>query len=159
MRKKRLAEVAGGTACSLAHVQSADRIPPNISMNRRRFGTARAGKTGSWDGWCPAVVASYLIRLRLVESRVLPGYVWAAMNSAAMKDRLFAMARSAIGQANINARELGSIPLPVPDLELQPRFVNVMSDAVALRDLVKQSSRDAVDLSASLLDGLLDDAE
>lgn len=81
------------------------------------------------------------------------------MNLAAMKGRLFTMARGAIGQANINARELGSIPLPVPDLELQARFVNVMNDAVALRDLGKQSSRDAVALSASLLDGLLDDAE
>ena len=132
--------------------------PGDILFNRTNSRDL-VGKTGLWDGRFPAVAASYFIRLRLDKSRVLPGYVWATMNSAAMKSRLFAMARGAIGQANINARELGSIPLPVPNLELQARFVNVMNDAVALRDLGKQSSRDAVALSASLLDGLLDDAE
>ena len=132
--------------------------PGDILFNRTNSRDL-VGKTGLWDGRFPAVAASYFIRLRLDESRVLPGYVWATMNSAAMKSRLFAMARGAIGQANINARELGSIPLPVPNLELQARFVNVMNDAVALRDLGRQSSRDAGALSASLLDGLLDDAE
>ena len=69
------------------------------------------GKTGLWDGRFPAVAASYFVRLRLDESRVDPTYVWAAMNSTAMNRRLFTMARGAIGQANINARELKSIPL------------------------------------------------
>ena len=131
--------------------------PGDILFNRTNS-RELVGKTGLWDGRFPAVAASYFIRLRLDQSRVLPGYVWAAMNSAAMKGRLFAMARGAIGQANINARELRSIPLPVPDLELQARFVSVLNDAVALRDLGKQSVRDAVALSASLLDGLLDDS-
>ncbi|MDE0081302.1 MAG: restriction endonuclease subunit S [Gammaproteobacteria bacterium] len=132
--------------------------PGDILFNRTNSRDL-VGKTGLWDGRFAAVAASYFIRLRLDESRVLPGYVWAAMNSAAMKGRLFAMARGAIGQANINARELGSIPLPLPDLELQTRFVKVMNNAVALRDMGRQSSCDAVALSASLLDGLLNDAE
>ena len=130
--------------------------PGDILFNRTNSRDL-VGKTGLWDGRFAAVAASYFIRLRLDESRVLPGYVWAAMNSAAMKGRLFAMARGAIGQANINARELGSIPLPLPDLELQTRFVNVMNDAVALRELGRQATSVAVALSASLMSDLLDD--
>ena len=149
----------------LKHVSLADGemskygLQPGDILFNRTNSRELVGKTGLWDGRFPAVAASYFIRLRLDECRVLPGYVWAAMNSAAMKGRLFAMARGAIGQANINARELGSIPVPVPDLALQARFVSVLNDAVALRDLGKQSVRNAVALSTSLLDGLLGDSE
>ena len=81
----------------------------------------------------PAVAASYFIRLRLDESSVDPAYLWAAMNSTGMKRRLFAMARGAIGQANINARELKSIPLPVPPLDLQCRYAEIVEAAALAR--------------------------
>lgn len=90
------------------------------------------GKTGLWDGRFPAVAASYFVRLRLHESCACPAYVWAAMNSATMKRRLFAMARGAIGQANINARELKTIPLPVPPVELQRRYAELLEAARAV---------------------------
>ena len=87
--------------------------PGDILFNRTNS-KELVGKTGIWDGRFEAVAASYFIRLRLDETRVMPNYVWAFLNSAAMKTRLFAMARGAIGQANINAKELRSLPLPVP---------------------------------------------
>lgn len=117
------------------------------------------GKTGLWDGRFPAVAASYFIRVRVDESRVLPSYVWAALNSEAMKSRLFAMARGAIGQANINARELKSIPLPVPGRELQAQFVRILRRAATIQQVDQQAASEAASLSASLLDGLLDGAE
>lgn len=81
------------------------------------------GKTGLWDGRWPAVAASYFIRLRVDLSRVLPIYVWAVMNSKDMKKRLFATARGAIGQSNINTTELKALPCAVPPIDLQSRFV------------------------------------
>ena len=84
------------------------------------------GKTGVWDGHFTAVAASYFIWLRLDETRVCPTYIWGFMNSAAMKYRLFAAARGAIGQSNINAKEVKSLPLPLPPPSLQVRYAKVI---------------------------------
>jgi len=113
------------------------------------------GKTGLWDGRFSAVSASYFVRVRLDQSRVDPAYVWAAMNSVGMKRRLFAMARGAIGQANINARELRSIQLPVPPLGLQRQFAETVKAARAVARVRESSASTAVALRASLMHELL----
>ena len=115
------------------------------------------GKTGLWDGRYPAVAASYFVRLRLDVSRVAPAYVWAAMNSAGVKHQLFAMARGAIGQANINARELKSIPLPVPPVDLQRRYADTIEAAGAVARVRESSTRTAAAVSPSLMAWLLRD--
>ena len=115
------------------------------------------GKTGMWDGRFPAVAASCFVRMRLNESRVLPAYVWAVMNSAAMKRRLFTMARGAIGQANINARELKSILLPVPPLSLQRRYAEILESARAASCFGESGAKTATALTASLTFRLLED--
>lgn len=80
------------------------------------------GKTGLWDGRIDAVAASYFIRLRVDRQRVAPYYLWAFMNTRYMKRVLFDTARGAIGQANINSKELKAFSVPVPPLEVQQRF-------------------------------------
>jgi type I restriction enzyme S subunit len=80
------------------------------------------GKTGLWDGELDAVAASYFIRLRARIESAHPTYLWAWMNSSHMKRVLFATARGAIGQANINISELRSFAAILPPLELQKRF-------------------------------------
>ena len=109
------------------------------------------GKTGMWDGRYPAVAASYFVRLRLDVSRVEPSYVWAAMNSVGVKNRLLAMARGAIGQANINSRELKSIPLPVPPLDLQHRYAGIVRAARSLTHVTESGTRTAAVLTNSLV--------
>ena len=117
------------------------------------------GKTGLWDGRFPAVPASYFVRLRLDESRVDPTFVWAAMNSAGMKRRLFAMARGAIGQANINARELRSIQLPLPPLGLQRRYGVTVEGERAVARVGEVGARTSAELTAALMSELfLNDA-
>ena len=80
------------------------------------------GKTGLWDADLPAVAASYFIRLRVDEEIARPFYVWAFMNSKHMKRVLFDTARGAIGQANINSKELKAFPIPLPPIGLQRSF-------------------------------------
>ena len=80
------------------------------------------GKTGLWDGRFDAVAASYFIRLRVKRSLCSPSYVWAFFNTSHMKRVLFETARGAIGQANINAKELRAFSVPVPPLSLQTAF-------------------------------------
>ena len=113
--------------------------------------THMAGQAGIDLAGFPAVAASYFVRLRLDESRVDPTYVWAAMNSAAMKRRLFTMARGAIGQANINARELMSIPLPVPPAALQRRYAETVEATRAVARVGESSTRIAATLMTSLM--------
>lgn len=80
------------------------------------------GKTGLWDGSLDAVVASYFIRLRARREVALPSYLWAWLNSRHMKRVLFDTARGAIGQANINSKELKAFKVAVPPMGLQNAF-------------------------------------
>ncbi len=90
------------------------------------------GKTGIWDGPFEAVAASYFIRLRVRDDRANPSYLWAFFNSRHMKQRLFETARGAIGQANINAKEVRAFPIEVPPLKLQHRFAERLADIQAI---------------------------
>ena len=90
------------------------------------------GKTGLWFGSTEAVAASYFIRVRVDRSVLNPFYVWAFMNSGHMKRVLFDTARGAIGQSNINAKELRAFHLPLPPASLQNRFEQRCRDLFAL---------------------------
>jgi type I restriction enzyme S subunit len=91
------------------------------------------GKTGLWDGRLDAVAASYFIRLRARMESAHPTYLWAWMNSRHMKHVLFDTARGAIGQANINSRELRALAVAVPPLVLQEAFDGRVQDVESIR--------------------------
>lgn len=80
------------------------------------------GKTGLWDDTRDAIVASYFIRVRVQRDKLNPRYFWAFMNSRHMKRVLFETSRGAIGQANINSKELKSFKVALPPLTLQQDF-------------------------------------
>lgn len=90
------------------------------------------GKTGMWDGRFEAVPASYFIRVRFRTDREHPLHFTAFMNLPSMKRRLAAIARGAVGQANINSKELQSIEVPVPPIPLQQKFADRIA---AIREL------------------------
>lgn len=90
------------------------------------------GKTGLWKGTIDAIAASYFIRLRVRSEVVSPDYVWAFMNSGYMKRKIFSTARGAIGQSNINSKELRAFALPIPPLPLQRQFAQRCDDIAAL---------------------------
>lgn len=113
------------------------------------------GKTSLWDGRFDAVAASYFIRIRVDENTVLPTYVWAFLNTDTMKGHLFAMARGAIGQANINAKEVKSLLLPLPPLEKQREFATLVSRAYRTMGKTQAAANTAAALSASLMNRLL----
>lgn len=112
------------------------------------------GKTGLWETDLPAVAASYFIRLRVDEARVRPFFVWAFMNTAHMKKTLFATARGAIGQANINSRELRAFRIRVPDLTGQGLFEERCRQLL----VVRTQHANALAVSISMFQGLLGSA-
>lgn len=109
------------------------------------------GKTGLWDGRFPAVCASYLIRVKVDKSRVLPEVLWAYMNTPFIKGILQNMARKAIGMANINAKELRSLPFFMPDRDLQFSFVDQLKVVTGLSQKQKESRQSLEMLFQSLL--------
>ena len=80
------------------------------------------GKTGLCDGRFDAIAASYFIRLRVKHNICNPMYLWAFFNTRYMKRALFDTARGAIGQANINAKELRAFCVAAPPLDRQEAF-------------------------------------
>lgn len=76
------------------------------------------GKTAVFDLPEDMVIAGYIIRVRLNE-RILPEVFSQYMNLEALKDILRSMAKGAVNQANINAQELQSIKVYIPDMGLQ----------------------------------------
>ncbi|HEL1285451.1 TPA: restriction endonuclease subunit S, partial [Streptococcus equi subsp. zooepidemicus] len=82
------------------------------------------GKTCYFSGAEPMVIAGYIIRLRM-NGKVLPEYLSTFMNLERSKKLLYSMAKGAVGQANINAKEVQSIEMIIPPLELQTNFLTL----------------------------------
>lgn len=109
------------------------------------------GKTGLWNGDRDAIAASYFIRMRVKREHLNPFYLRSFMNSVHMKRVLFDTARGAIGQANINARELRSFWLPIPPLAAQDKFEGQCLDIAGLKVLQASSTGKAQATFAALL--------
>ena len=82
------------------------------------------GKTVVFDLQEDMIIAGYIIRVRL-NKRLLPEILSQYMNLEALKDILRSMAKGAVNQANINAQELRSIKVYIPDMELQKQFIEM----------------------------------
>lgn len=108
------------------------------------------GKTGIWDGSCEAVYASYFIRLRTKPDLMAPEVLWAFMNSKHTKGILFGMARGAIGQSNINSKELKAIRLFAPPIALQQRFSQLYYDLKAKAAMSTAATTAATSIADSL---------
>ena len=96
------------------------------------------GKTAVFDLPDDMVIAGYIIRVRLNE-KILPEVLSQYMNLEALKDILRSMAKGAVNQANINAQELQSIRVYVPDIELQKQFVEMKDQVDKLKSKIQKS--------------------
>jgi len=108
------------------------------------------GKTAVFDLPDDMVIAGYIIRVRLNE-KILPEVFSQYMNLEALKDILRSIAKGAVNQANINAQELQSIKVYIPDIELQKQFVE-MKEQVDKSKVVVQK---ALDEARLLFDSLM----
>jgi type I restriction enzyme S subunit len=79
------------------------------------------GKTAVYRELEPMAYAGYLIRVRMADGHS-PEYLAAFMNSRYGKRVLRSMAKSIVGMANINARELRGVKIPIPPQALQRKF-------------------------------------
>lgn len=131
---------------------------PRDHVDLERFGLARGdllfnrtnskelvGKCAVFDEPGDWTFASYLIRLRLDRSKVLPEFVALFLGTATGRAQIDRVSRQIIGMANINAREIADLLVPVPPLDMQQSLVRSTSAARAERRnaLVQAAALDA----------------
>jgi type I restriction enzyme S subunit len=75
--------------------------------------------------------ASYLIRIRIDSSKVLPRYLAYFLNSTNGRMEIDKRRRTSAGQFNINSENLRSIPFPAPAVSEQKRLVEQMEQREA----------------------------
>lgn len=81
------------------------------------------------------VYASYLVRVEVDRTRVLPEFVTAVINSRMGRDYVLRTARRAIGMVNLNAKEMAKFPMPLPSLTEQE---DVVAQLKAARPVAKE---------------------
>ena len=94
--------------------------------------------------------AGYLIRLRLKTELCLPEYLHLFMQSRLARQAIEVAARSTSGVHNINAEQLRSLTLPLPDIDVQKTIVTQVHAAFARADRLEADATRA----KSLLDRL-----
>ena len=108
------------------------------------------GKTAMFNLDEEMIIAGYIIRIRLQQC-LLPEILAQYMNLKQVKDLLRSMAKGAVNQANINAQELQSIKVYIPDIELQDEFVSFKRQV----DKSKFAVQKALDKAQLLFDSLM----
>lgn len=108
------------------------------------------GKTAVFDLPEDMIIAGYIIRVRLTE-KMLPEVLSQYMNLEALKCILRGMAKGAVNQANINAQELQSIKVYIPEMELQKQFVKIKEQIYKSKVAVQK----ALDETQMLFDSLM----
>jgi type I restriction enzyme, S subunit len=108
------------------------------------------GKMGMWDGSVEALAASYFIRCRVDRVKMVPEFAWVFFNTSFMKQRLFETARGAIGQANINSKELKAFVLPAPPRHLQEAFAERIGALMRVQEQHARSAAAEQGITASI---------
>lgn len=90
------------------------------------------GKTAVYRLDEPMAYAGYLVRLRPTYD-LHPEYLGTYMNLPSTKQKLRAMCKSIVGMANINAKEVQRIELPVPPLSDQEEFASRLAQVAMHR--------------------------
>ena len=113
------------------------------------------GKTGLFDLAGDYVFASYLIRLRVNRSIADPAFVNYAINSDDGLAYLRSQGKDAIGQTNINTKQIRQMPITVPSLPAQRELVARLDGLRGKLDALQRLQREVELELASFTPALL----
>ena len=125
-------------------------LPGDIIFNRTNS-TELVGKTAHWNLELDAVLASYLVKLKL-KKKVVPDYFAALLNTRYYKRLFQERCKKAVGQSNISPTLLKEFPMLVPPLAIQQEFAKVVHQFERLRAQQREAQRQAEHLFQTLLD-------
>lgn len=103
------------------------------------------GKTAVFNEFREAVFASYLIRFRVIERLAEPYFVAAYINSPLGRNFIEAKMARAIGQVNISASTMHTMPIPIPPLCEQKRIAATLFEQMAESEKLRKSLEEQLD--------------
>lgn len=112
----------------------------------------KVGKSALFDRADKMVIAGYIIRVRAKADMLNPVFAVRYLNLPELKEHLRKICRGAVNQANINSKEMASIPFIVPPINLQNQFAAKIEAIEAQKKLVEASIADLETLLASRMD-------
>jgi type I restriction enzyme S subunit len=140
----------------LSYVELTDKEFIDLRLERgdiifnRTNSTELVGKTAYWNYDFNAVIASYLVKLKLKKT-VLPEFFVALLNSPSYKRLFQERCKKAVGQSNVSPTLLKEFPVIVPPLAEQERFAAIIQRHERLRAQQREAERQAEMLFQSLL--------
>ncbi|HYM16721.1 MAG TPA: hypothetical protein VEZ14_14305 [Dehalococcoidia bacterium] len=102
-----------------------------------------------------AVLTATLAGVRLDEGLLLPEVLAAYLRSDLGQSAILAMVRSATGQIALTVRDIGSLEVPVPPMEVQRRVVAMASELNSYEEYTAQALELRRQVTQQLVAGLL----
>ncbi|MBN1815148.1 MAG: restriction endonuclease subunit S [Anaerolineae bacterium] len=124
-------------------------VSGDIIFNRTNS-TELVGKTAHWTYEFDAVLASYLVKLKLKTS-VLPEYFKTFLNTGYYKRLFQERCKKAVGQSNVSPTLLKEFPMLMPPVSLQQQFTRIVHRVERLRAQQREAQRQAEHLFQTLL--------
>lgn len=121
----------------------------DIIFNRTNS-TELVGKTAHWKYNIDAVIASYLVKLKL-KRHILPDYFAYLLNSKYYKALFQNRCKKAVGQSNISPTLLREFPIALPPLSHQQIFTKIAKKFERLQFQQREAERQAEHLFQTLL--------
>ena len=109
------------------------------------------GKTCIYELDFDMVIAGYIIRIRTKKNILNPRYLSEFLNFPSTKKFLRNIAKGAVNQANINAKELQDISIPLPPLSLQNEFADFVAQVDKSQLAIQKSLEELETLKKSLM--------
>lgn len=116
------------------------------------------GKTSIFEEDIDMSFASYLVRLRVDEEKLLPYYLNYYLNTKNTQNVLKEMATKAVNQSNINAEKLKSITIPLPPIKTQQKVVSYLDEISNKMEKIKQIQKEKMQSLKALKASILDQA-
>lgn len=98
--------------------------------------------------------ASYLIRIRVNQSKISPAYAACVFGSSQTRQALRRLAKSSAGNYNLNTKDIRSIKLPVPSLDDQNDLVAQVSNLRRTSKELNKRLEVAFKLKRNILEGV-----
>jgi len=121
----------------------------DIIFNRTNS-TELVGKTTYWDQEFDAVIASYLVKLRL-KNDFNPIWFSHLLNTEYYKLMFMERCRKAVGQSNISPTLLKQFPMYMPSLSEQQKFADIVQKVEKLKQTQHDSEKELTNLFNSLM--------
>lgn len=126
----------------------------DILFNRTNGSRELVGKCEVFDFEGDWVFASYLIRLRIDDTKASPEFVTAFLNTYWGRRQVEHISRQIL-MSNINTEEIRALRIPLPKLSKQGELLEILDNArVARRQKFQQAAKLFTDLDAFVLDEL-----